>query len=100
MGSKKGWQSVGGAVANVATGGYYGQQKMAKKQAAAAQSMADAMKQAPVSQSATQASIETEDSSAAEKSVNAAAKRRYRISDTVNNRNPLSSLSGLRKTLG
>ena len=86
-------------MANVATGGYYGQQKMAKKQAAA-QSMADAMKQAPVSQSATQASIETEDSSAAEKSVNAAAKRRYRISDTVNNRNPLSSLSGLRKTLG
>ncbi len=87
-------------MANLVTGGYYGSKKMGKQQAAAAQSMADAMKQAPAVQTATAATIETEDTSASANAVNLAAKRRYRISDTVNNKNPLSSLSGLRKTLG
>ena len=70
-------KAVGGALANIATFGGYGANKAAKKQASAANAMADAMD-----------------------AVNSSARRRLKLSNTTNRSNPLSSLAGLRKTLG
>ena len=85
-------KAVGGALANIATFGGYGANKAAKKQASAANAMADAMANAPE-----QKVITTETKDVA---VNSSARRRLKLSNTTNRSNPLSSLAGLRKTLG
>lgn len=90
-------KSIGGALANIATFGGYGANKAAKKQASAANAMADAMANAPEQKVIT---TETKDISQAKDSVNSANRRRLKLSDTTNRSNPLSSLAGLRKTLG
>ena len=89
-------KAVGGALANIATFGGYGA-KAAKKQASAANAMADAMANAPEQKVIT---TETKDVSQAEDAVNSSARRRLKLSNTTNRSNPLSSLAGLRKTLG
>lgn len=89
-------KAVGGALANIATFGGYGANKAAKKQASAANAMADAMANAPEQKVIT---TETKDVSQAEDAVNSSA-RRLKLSNTTNRSNPLSSLAGLRKTLG
>lgn len=89
-------KSIGGALANIATFGGYGANKAAKKQASAANAMADAMANAPEQKVIT---TETKDVSQAEDSVNTGTRRRLKLNNTTN-RNPLSSLAGLRKTLG
>ena len=86
-------KAVGGALANIATFGGYG----ANKQASAANAMADAMANAPEQKVIT---TETKDVSQAENAVNSSARRRLKLSNTTNRSNPLSSLAGLRKTLG
>ena len=88
-------KAVGGALANIATFGGYGANKAAKKQASAANAMADAMANAPEQKVIT---TETKDVSQAEDAVNSSA--RFKLSNTTNRSNPLSSLAGLRKTLG
>lgn len=90
-------KSIGGALANIATFGGYGANKAAKKQASAANALADAMANAPEQKVIT---TETKDVSQADSAVNSAARRRLRLSNTTNRSNPLSSLAGLRKTLG
>ena len=89
-------KAVGGALANIATFGGYGANKAAKKQASAANAMADAMANAPEQKVIT---TETKDVSQAD-AVNSSARRRLKLSNTTNRSNPLSSLAGLRKTLG
>lgn len=86
-------KAVGGALANIATFGGYGANKAAKKQASAANAMADAPEQKVIT-------TETKDVSQAEDAVNSSARRRLKLSNTTNRSNPLSSLAGLRKTLG
>lgn len=91
-----GVKSIGGALANIATFGGYGANKSAKKQASAANAMADAMASAPEQKVIT---TETKDVSQADDAVNGNARRRLRLNNTAN-RSPLGSLAGLRKTLG
>ena len=86
-------KAVGGALANIATFGGYGANKAAKKQASAANAMANAPEQKVIT-------TETKDVSQAEDAVNSSARRRLKLSNTTNRSNPLSSLAGLRKTLG
>lgn len=83
---------------NAVTGGGYGMQKTAKKNAQAQEAMAKAMEKAPVAQSSKVAEQQTQNTQTTEQSVNGDAKRRSKISNTVNH--PMQSLSGLRKTLG
>lgn len=90
-------KAVGGALANIATFGGYGANKAAKKQASAANAMADAMANSPEQKVIT---TETKDVSQAEDAVNSSARRRLKLSNTTNRSNPLSALAGLRKTLG
>lgn len=97
MGSKAGWESVGGAAANVVTGGGYGAKKAAKAQARAADEMAAAMKKAPEAEEVPV--TETEDVSKATDSVNGGNRRRYKLADT-RKKTSLSALSGLKDTLG
>ena len=77
MGSK----SIGGVLANIATFGGYGANKAAKKQASAANAMADAMENQPEQKTIT---TETKDISKASDTVNGAGRRRLSLNKTVN----------------
>lgn len=73
--------SIGSTLANIATFGGYGANKAAKKQASAANAMADAMANAPEQKVIT---TETKDISKAADTVNGAGRRRLSLNKTVN----------------
>lgn len=95
MGSSKGWSSLGGGLANVVTGGFYGSKKAAKQQKKAADAMADAISNAPKPAPTPEMQETNTDMKIADD-----VRRRYKLSDTVKGNSSLSGLSGMRKTLG
>lgn len=92
--------SIGSTLANIATFGGYGANKAAKKQASAANAMADAMANAPEQKVIT---TETKDISKAADTVNGAGRRRLSLNKTVNAAtlgNPVYGSPFKRTTLG
>lgn len=103
MGTVAAIASIASAVIGAGSSAYgmYQGNKQAKAQASAANAMADAMEQQPTVQTSKVAEQQTQNTQATEQAVNTEARRRYALTDTVNNRPGLNSgiLTG-RKTLG
>lgn len=95
--------AIGSAVVGAGSAAYGIHQgtQQAKVQKSAANAMADAMEQQPTVQTSKIAQQQTQNTQATEQAVNTESRRRYSLSQTVNNRPGLNSgiLTG-RKTLG